>query len=115
MRLGTTIALDDMSNVLLREFPVAGERRFPQQAKAEIGIANRTGHVETVAALCPAPEHGMALGYEAERGDGDAQGTGSVRGVAAHESDPRLVLEGLQARGEGLKPGRRRLGGERER
>src|SRR5262245_28242102 len=115
MRLGTTIALDDMSKVLLRKFPVAGERRLPQHAKAEIGIADRAGHIETIAALRSAPEHCMALWYEAKRGDGDAQGTGSVRGVAAHESDPGLVLEGLQARGEGLKPERRRLGGECER
>src|SRR5262245_18996415 len=104
MRLRTAIALDDMSKVLLRKLPIAGEPRLHQHAKAEISIADRASHIETVAALRPAPEHGMALGHEAERGDGDAQGTGSVRGIAAHESDSSLVLKRLQAQGESFEP-----------
>ena len=93
MRPGAAIALDDMSKVLFGQSPLAGERRLRQSAKAEIGIADRAGHIETVAVLGPAPQHGMALGHEAERGDRDAQGTGRVRGIAAHESDPGLALE----------------------
>src|SRR5262245_1937959 len=104
MRPRTAIALDDMGEVLLRKFPITGERGLRQHAKAEISIADGAGHIEMIAALRPAPEHSMALGHEAERGDGDAQGTGSVRGIAPHESDPSLVLKRLQARGEGLKP-----------
>ncbi len=93
MGLRTPIALDDGGQIVLGETPIAAKRRLLKDAETKIGIADRARHIKLVAAFRTEPQHGMALGNQAERRDGDAQRAGDARRVAANESDPDPALE----------------------
>src|SRR5512143_2847997 len=96
-RAWLAIAADEDAHIVSRQSKMAGEFGLLQQAKAEIGIADRAGHIKKIAALGTMPERCMAVRHEAERSDGDAQRPRGLGRVAAGKRDAAIPLEIAEA------------------